>query len=400
MENSKHDHLHEPATLVGTANNRTPPAISSQKHPLDSPICLYVLQMISEIEASVIRSSEERSRNSKIQNIEKIKQPNFDLGEEFQSPIKANVVKPNPVVQSTRVKCLDLVKDIKVRVSQYLFSFRGDPNFPIFELPDGSCMSRIVMESLILDTWVAIDVLSAWSIVLNHEEELKSKDVPNRDDDMLKPEADIMKGYKQFEDMMQLFNNRWDQDDDFRKAPLVCFPLCMCIKAGVLSFFCYDHYFLFVFDLKKNKVHIIENRKWMVLEDYGILPQLMVRYLSTYLTTIKNPFGARIRNEVPKVTRMTCQTKKTELIAVYLLCAIWRAIKAVRLPNTIPGCCGSRRNNIMRKKYATKIIMCQLNKLINVVLTEANEFGKIGAAEMRAILVQAYRNREERMKLL
>ncbi|KAL4582889.1 hypothetical protein LXL04_007450 [Taraxacum kok-saghyz] len=54
----------------------------------------------------------------------------------------------------------------------------------------------------------------------------------------------------------------------------------------------------------------------------------------------------------------------------------------------------------MCKKYATKIIMCQLNKLINVVLTEANEFGKIGATERRAILVQAYRNREERMKLL
>ena len=54
----------------------------------------------------------------------------------------------------------------------------------------------------------------------------------------------------------------------------------------------------------------------------------------------------------------------------------------------------------MRKKYATKIIMCQLNKLINVVLTEVNEFGKIGAAERREILVQAYRSREERMKLL
>ena len=36
------------------------------------------------------------------------------------------------------------------------------------------------MESLMPDTWVAIDVLNAWSIVLNHEEELKSKDVPNR----------------------------------------------------------------------------------------------------------------------------------------------------------------------------------------------------------------------------
>ena len=167
VENSNHDHLEEPATPVGTANNRTPPATSSQKHPLDSPISPYVLQMISEIEASAIRSSEERFRNSKIQNIEKIKQPNFDLGEEFQSPIKANVVKPNPVVQSTRispfvnnaqveyddfiddiplskrfrkpsiykcspyyrkqVECLDLVKDIEFRVSQYLFSFRGEP---------------------------------------------------------------------------------------------------------------------------------------------------------------------------------------------------------------------------------------------------------------------------------
>ena len=52
---------------------------------------------------------------------------------------------------------------------------------------------------------------------------------------MLKPEVDIMKGYKQFDDMMQQFNNRWDRDDNFKKAHLVCFPLCRCIKAGSQS---------------------------------------------------------------------------------------------------------------------------------------------------------------------
>ncbi|KAL4572917.1 hypothetical protein LXL04_019705 [Taraxacum kok-saghyz] len=391
VENSKHINLDEPATPVGTANNRTPLDTSSEKHPLNSPISPYVLQMLSDIEASAIRSSHERLRNSKIQNLEKIKPPNFDLGEEFQSPIKPNVVKPNPVVYSTRVspfvknsqgeyddfiddiplskrfrrpsiykcspyyrkqvECLDLVKDIEVRVSQYLFLFRGDPNYPIFELPDGSCMSRIVMESLMPDTWVAIDVLNVWSIVLNHEEEVKSKEVPNRvflsvfrvDDDMLKPESDIMKGYRQFEDVMQVFTTRWNWGDDFKKAHLVYCPV-----------FCYDHYFLFVFDLKKNKVHIIDNRKWMVREDYGILPELMK--------------GGPFTKYDSGLLRESDEQKRL----------IWK----------------------MRKKYATKIIMCQLNKLINVVLTEANEFGKIGATERRAILVNAYRNREERMKLL
>ncbi|KAL4567178.1 hypothetical protein LXL04_022753 [Taraxacum kok-saghyz] len=54
----------------------------------------------------------------------------------------------------------------------------------------------------------------------------------------------------------------------------------------------------------------------------------------------------------------------------------------------------------MRKKYATKIIMCRLNKQINVFLTEANEFGKLPGHERKAILLDAYHKREEHMKLL
>ncbi|KAL4575467.1 hypothetical protein LXL04_022311 [Taraxacum kok-saghyz] len=421
VQDTEKDH---PTTPLSSGKNDSQNAISSTKHPLDSPMSPYVLQLITEMESNAIRESEQRHRRSKFESIQKIKQPNFELGPEFQSPHKdkndqpihiAGVSnashmadKPQPDYDdflddiplskrfrrpsaykcspyyNKQVEALDLIKVIEVKVSQYLFSFRGDPNYPVWELPDGSCISRIVLESLMPDTWIAIDAINAWTIVLNYEEFVKAKDLPTMvylsvykvDESIMLPNADIMKGYKDFSDGIELLLNRWDRPDDFKNAHLVLCPLL-----------CHDHYYLMVFDLKKVQVIILDNRKGMVLENYGVLPSLV------------------LRKEVPKVVKMTCQTTANRMdCGIFVM----RHMESYRGGPLGKYDCGLMRESEeqsklmwkMRKKYATKIIMCRLNKHINIFLSESNEFGKIPAHERKAILLNAYHQREERMKLL
>ncbi|KAL4564247.1 hypothetical protein LXL04_028304 [Taraxacum kok-saghyz] len=373
VQDTEKDH---PTTPLSSGKNDSQNAISSTKHPLDSPMSPYVLQLITEMESNAIRESEQRHRRSKFESIQKIKQPNFELGPEFQSPHKdkndqpihiAGVSnashmadKPQPDYDdflddiplskrfrrpsaykcspyyNKQVEALDLIKVIEVKVSQYLFSFRGDPNYPVWELPDGSCISRIVLESLMPDTWIAIDAINAWTIVLNYEEFVKAKDLPTM-------------------------------------VYLSVYKVVFC------PLLCHDQYYLMVFDLKKVQVIILDNRKGMVLENYGVLPSLVVRYIYSFfkylLLMLTYYYNFINLNRGGPLGKYDCGLMRESEEQSKLM---WK----------------------MRKKYATKIIMCRLNKHINIFLSESNEFGKIPAHERKAILLNAYHQREERMKLL
>lgn len=47
-------------------------------------------------------------------------------------------------------------------------------SFPIFMTEDGCFTTRVVMESFTTETWVAVDAIDAWCLVMNYEESLKS----------------------------------------------------------------------------------------------------------------------------------------------------------------------------------------------------------------------------------
>ena len=45
----------------------------------------------------------------------------------------------------------------------------------VFETEDGMNVSRVVLETLIPNTWIAVDLLNVWTMILNYEEGLKTR---------------------------------------------------------------------------------------------------------------------------------------------------------------------------------------------------------------------------------
>lgn len=54
----------------------------------------------------------------------------------------------------------------------------------------------------------------------------------------------------------------------------------------------------------------------------------------------------------------------------------------------------------LRKKYVSKILLCDINKNKPTVQKEAIEFAKLDSKERLKILLEAYSKRENRMKMM
>lgn len=65
---------------------------------------------------------------------------------------------------------------------------------------------------------------------------------------------------------------------------------------------------MIVFDLKKIQVHILDNMKGCIVENYGLVPKRIITYFSSYLTELGHPHAAKINLEVARVARLNWQT--------------------------------------------------------------------------------------------
>ncbi|KAI3514006.1 hypothetical protein L1887_12322 [Cichorium endivia] len=140
--------------------------------------------------------------------------PNNEIDDknEEETPLVKRLRKPsvynNSPYYKKIVEVLDMVKPIEVTISNRLFALEGEIHHPVFETKDGMQVSRILMETMIPNTCVALNVIDIWIFILNHEEWLKTKHKPKKvycnvihlKKEDFDEDADLEALYKIFED--------------------------------------------------------------------------------------------------------------------------------------------------------------------------------------------------------
>ncbi|KAI3688685.1 hypothetical protein L2E82_46445 [Cichorium intybus] len=134
------------------------------------------------------------------------------------------------------------------------------------------------METMIPNTCVALNVIDIWIFILNHEEWLKTKHKPKKvycnvihlKKEDFDEDADLEALYKIFEDNT---NNTLKKCKikNLKKVDLVFFPISH-----------HSHYYVYVFDLNKKVVHLLDNIKNKKVGYYCKSPKRMVDFFSRF----------------------------------------------------------------------------------------------------------------------
>ncbi|KAI3690308.1 hypothetical protein L2E82_48288 [Cichorium intybus] len=134
------------------------------------------------------------------------------------------------------------------------------------------------METMIPNTCVALNVIDIWIFILNHEEWLKTKHKPKKvycnvihlKKEDFDEDADLEALYKIFEDNT---NNTLKKCKikNLKKVDLVFFPISH-----------HSHYYVYVFELNKKVVHLLDNIKNKKLGYYCKSPKRMVDFFSRF----------------------------------------------------------------------------------------------------------------------
>ncbi|KAI3724062.1 hypothetical protein L2E82_35827 [Cichorium intybus] len=137
---------------------------------------------------------------------------------------------------------------------------------------------------MIPNTCVALNVIDIWIFILNHEELLKTKHKPKKvycnvihlKKEDFDEDADLEALYKIFEDNT---NNTLKKCKikNLKKVDLVFFPISH-----------HSHYYVYVFDLNKKVVHLLDNIKNKKVGYYCKSPKRMVDFFSRYIAKMKH----------------------------------------------------------------------------------------------------------------
>ncbi|KAL4590128.1 hypothetical protein LXL04_003048 [Taraxacum kok-saghyz] len=270
--------------------------------------------------------------------------PNFDLGisQEFGSVLNDIGAKPVdiegklvnvPLVSpyyKKNVEVLDLIKPIELIISNRLFALDGDVHSTVFETEDGMNVSRVVMETLIPNTWIAVDLMNVWTMILNYEEGLKTRVNPK----------------KVYFNVIVLEEKNFDENanlDELYK----------------------------IFENKANDT--LEMWKIKSLKKVNLID-----FFSRFLAEKKHPSAEVISKKQcytgGVISKFDCGlVKESEHQSAQLI--------------------------KLRKKYATKILMSDLNIKMKSFLEDATSFHKIEESTRRNILYNAYKDRQKRFDI-
>ncbi|KAL4566080.1 hypothetical protein LXL04_030190 [Taraxacum kok-saghyz] len=299
------------------------------------------------------------------------------------------------------VEVLDLIKPIELTISNRLFALDGDVHSIVFETEDGMNVSRVVLETLIPNTWIAVDLLNVWTMILNYEEGLKTRvnakkvyfNVIVLEEKNFDKDANLDELYKIFEDKANETLKMW-KIKSLKKVNLVYFPI-----------FHYDHYYIYVFDLKTNTVHLFDNRKDFPADGYNKSPKRMIDFFSRFLAEKKHPSAEVISKKQVKCAKMKWQTVYNDIdcgiFAIrHLECYTGGVISKFDCGLVKESEQQSSQLIKLRKKYATKILMSDLNIKMKSFLEDANNFLKIEESTRKNILYNAYKDRQKRFDFI
>lgn len=265
----------------------------------------------------------------------------------------------------------------------------------------GQISFRVMFESLIPESEPFSNVIDSWSVLLNHEERLKSKDSPKRllcttevlPDEMFVGKVSLDKNLKLFTKNFCANMKANAELEVLKKVELVFFPL---VK--------HQHYYVLCFDLKNGASHILDNSATNVPDSakYGDVPKTVQKLFMKYLEKIGDGRFKKFTRIVPKREAMKWRTKEN-----HKDCAIFMMI---HMETFMGGAvknwdCGLEEESTAQKaqlkklrfKYVTKMLLSDINQRKEWVMKEVKAFGELPQDKLKQIQENAEKIKEERL---
>ncbi|KAI3516651.1 hypothetical protein L1887_15574 [Cichorium endivia] len=224
--------------------------------------------------------------------------------EKFRSPYFKRVVNPNTALTSN-----------EERVSGWIFAGLDNEWDLVFESKFGDLGHRGIFESMIPGSRIHATVIDIWASILNHQERHINKKSPARmflsctllSNFVLDETICIQRRYKRFVDRMNEHIRKYELCTNFNDIDLVFF-LVIDI----------EHYYLIVFDFKKNDCVIIDNINSEVSDEvkYGNIPYDLKILFTLYVDELNHKKANRIKRAKLRVHGMDDKVQQHRLWSI------------------------------------------------------------------------------------
>ncbi|KAD7478908.1 hypothetical protein E3N88_02044 [Mikania micrantha] len=292
------------------------------------------------------------------------------LSDALKSPYRQRIVQLN----AERVK-------IEERISEWIFSATGEVWEILFDTSINNKFAKISFESFYPKQYIHIGVMSCWSIVLNHEEQFKSKDSTSR----LFCTCNML-GENNFKARMRLNELLMNLETNLESTLLTSiYKSVEDVDILVVPILQDSHYYLICFNFKNETIDVIDNMKGKMKakQKYRVtrMTQVMLNYLENHFESLHN----KLDGVVPTKVNLPRQTDKN-----FVDCGVF----AMRHMETYKGQpinewandCGLKEEaeqslvgqlNDLRIKYLSKLLLSDVNLLRDKVISQLEDFEKI-----------------------
>ncbi|KAK9078728.1 hypothetical protein SSX86_002785 [Deinandra increscens subsp. villosa] len=193
-------------------------------------------------------------------------------------------------------------------ISQFIFAAHGPTWDILFSLTDCITVLKFQMETMRMGIEVHVDVINAWSHILNHEEQFRDKGNPNRlfctspmihRDTFQKDESIMLKEFTS--NMNELL--RKERLKDITEHDMVIVPMIQS-----------HHFYMVSFNLKEAKAVIIDNSASKEYEaKYQGNPEKLKITFEKYLESISHPKAKSFKKSTLKRLEMDWRTENNHI---------------------------------------------------------------------------------------
>ncbi|KAK9080794.1 hypothetical protein SSX86_000552 [Deinandra increscens subsp. villosa] len=282
-------------------------------------------------------------------------------------------------------------------ISQFIFAAHGPTWDILFSLTDCITVLKFQMETMRMGIEVHVDVINAWSHILNHEEQFRDKGNPNRlfctspmihRDTFQKDESIMLKEFTS--NMNELL--RKERLKDITEHEMVIVPMIQS-----------HHFYMVSFNLKEAKAVIIDNSASKEYEaKYQGNPEKLKITFEKYLESISHPKAKSFKKSTLKRLEMDWRTENN-----HIDCGIF----LMRHMETYLGIddwnCGfdeeENGNHPMliedlRRKYIAKILLHDTNESKEFTVDLMKKYAEIPGNQKRKLQMTSIRRITERLR--
>ncbi|PWA88475.1 ulp1 protease family, C-terminal catalytic domain-containing protein [Artemisia annua] len=269
----------------------------------------------------------------------------------------------------------------EMMVTDELFSMMGDPMEFVFETDCGAVTIRDNMQTLAPTLKIEANVIDSFAAVLNYEEKKNNKGVRMKHYFHTAMISKNMIEGKMKSEKKQIEAFHESMESEFKKD-----ETAMAMQHIEWAFFpiiAHHHYYLVVFNLFKGTSVIIDNSISGANYDskYKHVCDLLKNLFSKHLERYKHPKASDVRDKKTTIMKLKWGTKNNEVDCGVFLMMHMENYNGETATKWNLGFPTEEENQTMelikmRVKYATKMLMHEVNKNRAMMSEKANQFAR------------------------